>query len=87
MFSIVFTKTVIKDDLPILPKSARVLINTAIQKRLATDPMKYGKPLRGSWSGYRRLRVSFYRIIYGVNMDSKTVIIVAIRGRKDVYLD
>lgn len=86
MFQILFTKTVVKNDLPALTKSARLLIGRAIKSRLSTSPLRYGKPLRDSWSGYRRLRVSFYRIIYRVDMDINTVTVVAIRGRKDVYL-
>ena len=50
-----------------------------------TDPVAFGKPLRYSFKGHRRLRVSDYRIVYRIDSNSKTVIIVAIKHRKDVY--
>ncbi|MEW6096323.1 MAG: type II toxin-antitoxin system RelE/ParE family toxin, partial [bacterium] len=39
-------------------------IRKAIEQRLATDPVKYGEPLRRSLQGYRKLRVGDYRVIY-----------------------
>jgi len=41
-------------------------ISKAIETRLTTAPDKYGKPLSGSLSGHRRLRIGDYRVIYRV---------------------
>lgn len=68
-----------------LPKSAKKLIKTAIEERLEVDPIKYGKPLRYNLKGYRRIRVSVYRIVYKVDMDQRLVIISVIDYRRDVY--
>ena len=51
------------------------------------DPIAFGKPLRYSLKGHRRLRVSDYRIVYRIESQTNTVIIIAIKHRKDVYLD
>lgn len=51
------------------------------------DPIGFGKPLRYSLKGHRRLRVSDYRIVYRIEPEIKTVIIVAIKHRKDIYED
>ncbi len=55
---------VVNKHIPALPSSAKTLIKGAIEKRLMVDPIGYGKPLRYSLKGHRRLRVSDYRIVY-----------------------
>ena len=84
-FRIVYTKEVIKKDIPSLPRTARPLIQKAIETRLTTDPIAHGKPLRYGFSGQRRLRVSDYRVIYTVDMGQEEVTIHVIKHRKDVY--
>jgi mRNA interferase RelE/StbE len=76
---------VIEHDIPALPKTARLRIQKAIEQRLATEPMLYGKPLRFNLSGLRRIRVGDYRVIYCLNQGTKAVVITAIDHRKDVY--
>jgi mRNA-degrading endonuclease RelE of RelBE toxin-antitoxin system len=49
------------------------------------DPIGFGKPLRYSLKGHRRLRVSDYRIVYRIDADTSLVIIISIKHRKDVY--
>lgn len=49
------------------------------------DPIKFGKPLRYSLKGDRRLRAGDYRIVYRIEPEIQTVLIVAITHRKDVY--
>jgi len=73
------------EDVPALPTSARKLIQRAIEERLTVDPIGFGKPLRYSLKGHRRLRVSHYRVIYRIEPETKTVLIVAIKHRKNVY--
>ncbi len=84
-YNIKYHKTVVKKDIPALNKSAKVLIRKAIEQRLSLDPIGFGKPLRYSLKGYRRLRVSHYRIVYNINIEKHTVIIIAIKHRKDIY--
>ena len=82
-----YLESVAKKDIPALPKSARELIQKAIEGRIKTEPQKYGKPLRFNLSGLRRVRVASYRIVYKIEAETKTVIITDIRHRKDVYDD
>ncbi|GAA5252034.1 type II toxin-antitoxin system RelE family toxin [Candidatus Rickettsia kedanie] len=49
------------------------------------DPIAFGKPLRYSLKGHRILRVSDYRIIYRIEQETSTVIIIAIKHRKAIY--
>ena len=45
----------------------------------------FGKPLRYSLKGHRRLRVSDYRIVYRIEAEKNSVLIIAIKHRKDIY--
>jgi mRNA interferase RelE/StbE len=86
-YPIRYLEEVLAKDIPNLPSSARTLIKRAIEERLMVDPIGFGKPLRYSLKGHRRLRVSDYRIVYRIEAKTNTVLIVAIKHRKDVYED
>jgi mRNA interferase RelE/StbE len=84
-FTVEFLNRAVIEQLQALPKSAQEMIRKAIKERLEVDPIGLGKPLQYSWKGYRRLRVSMYRIIYRVDMDNRIVIVAAIDLRRDIY--
>ncbi len=84
-WTIEYRPDVVSHDIPALPKTMRLRISKAIEERLTTEPLLYGKPLRFNLSGLRRLRVGDYRVIYCINQDTRTVVITAIDHRKDVY--
>ena len=84
-FHIDYLQSVLKDDLPTLSTSAKSLVRKAIEERLMVDPVGFGKPLRYSLKGHRRLRVSDYRIVYRIESETNTVLVIAIKHRKDVY--
>lgn len=86
-YSIDYLKTVTDEDIPALPTTARARIKKAIEDRLMTDPVGFGKPLRYSFKGHRRLRVGDYRVIYRIDNKTHTVIIAVIKHRKDAYED
>ncbi|MBF0511260.1 MAG: type II toxin-antitoxin system RelE/ParE family toxin [Candidatus Omnitrophica bacterium] len=73
----------IPHDLVIIPVNIKERIRKAIETRLLIDPVNYGLPLRKSLQGHRKLRVGDYRVIYRI--EHKTVIILKIGHRKDVY--
>ncbi|HLD75178.1 MAG TPA: type II toxin-antitoxin system RelE/ParE family toxin [Bdellovibrionota bacterium] len=83
-FEILYHPLVIKNDIPSLPKVVRKKIFKAIENRLLTDPIKYGKPLRYSLKGHRRIRVGDYRVVYRI-IPPRQVLILVICHRKDVY--
>ena len=58
-------------------------IKQAIEERLVQDPIHFGKPLRYSFKGCRRMRVGHYRVIF--KLEAKTVLIVKIAHRKESY--
>lgn len=85
LYQIEYLESVIEDDIPNLSTSAKKLIQKAIEERLMVDPIGFGKPLRYSLKGHRRLRVSDYRVVYRIEPPNHAVIIVAIKYRKEVY--
>lgn len=84
MYSVQYLDSV-KEDLRGLQKSVKEKIRKAIERKLMLNPIEFGKPLQYSLKGLRRLRVEDYRIIYQIDLDSKTVLIVKIGHRKEVY--
>lgn len=84
-YRVVYHDIVMAEDIPALPKTMRERIKRAVEQRLMQDPIGYGKPLRYSLQGHRRLRVGDYRVIYRVDPDERTVFVVTIKHRKDIY--
>lgn len=82
-FEILYHKDVISDDIPKLSKKWRITIKKAIEEKLTTQPQIFGKPLRYSLKGYRKLRVEDWRIIFRIEED--TVKILVIQHRSIVY--
>ena len=82
-FEIVYHKTVVEEDIPRLASTWKLKIQTAIEEKLTTYPAVYGKPLRRSLKGYRKLRVGDYRIVFRIN--GQKVLILAILHRSVVY--
>ncbi len=82
-FEVVYHDLVVKDDIPSFSKTMKERIKIAIEKKLMTEPDKYGKPLRRSLKGYRKLRVGDYRIIFRI--EEKRVKIFLIQHRSTVY--
>lgn len=72
-----------KQDLPSIPQNIKNRIKRAIEKRLSTEPAKYGEPLKRGLQGYRKLRVGDYRIIYRINKEK--IAILKTGHRKEVY--
>ena len=84
-YHIHYAEQVVQKHIPDLPTTAKSLIKRAIEERLTIDPIGFGKPLRYSLKGHRRLRVGDYRIVYRIEPHEKIVLVIAIKHRKDVY--
>ncbi len=84
-YHIIYHESVVKKDIPKLNPPIKTLIKQAIEEKLIVDPVGFGKPLRYSLKGHRRLRVGDYRVIYRIIPANKAVIILAIGHRRDIY--
>lgn len=82
-FSIVYHELVLREDIPRLSNETKKRIKKAIENKLMVSPDIFGKPLRRSLKGYRKLRVGDYRIIFRI--EEKTVKIFYIAHRADIY--
>ena len=71
------------ERVPALSKSAKEQVRRAIERKLATHPVEFGKPLRYSFKVARRLRVGDWRVIYRIEPPD-VVLIVKIGHRKEV---
>ena len=83
MYKVEYLESVIKDDIPKLPKVEKRRIQKAIEERLIQNPIRFGKPLRYSLKGCRRMRVGHYRVIFKI--ETKVILIVKIGHRKEIY--
>lgn len=72
-------------DLQRLPEKIAAACVEFIFGPLADNPQRVGKPLRGELGGLHSARRGDYRVIYGVVEDTRTVEIVHIDRRSDVY--
>ena len=83
VYALKYHPSVQSEDLPKLDRKTRDRIKKAIEERLAIAPQDYGEPLRRTLKGYWKLRVGDYRVVF--KFQSKTIIILGIRHRKEVY--
>ena len=72
-----------KTDLPKIDNKNKAMIKRAIEERLATQPEKYGSPLRRTLKGYWKLRVGDYRVVFKIS--GYDIFILGIMNRKIVY--
>ena len=82
-FNLAYHHLVISHDIPKLSSEWREKIKRAIEDRLVTHPDLYGKPLRRSLKGYRKMRVGVYRVIFRI--ERSTVKILVIQHRSVIY--
>lgn len=85
-YRIEYLESVVRHDIPSLSATAKRQIREAIDRKLSSHPVEFGKPLRYSFKGARRLRVGDYRVIYSIEPPD-VVVIVKIGHRREVYRD
>jgi mRNA interferase RelE/StbE len=83
-YRIEYLVSVVDEDIPALATSVRKQIKAAIEAKLTSHPIEFGKPLRYSLKGARRLRVGDWRVIYKVEPPD-VVLVVKIGHRREIY--
>jgi mRNA interferase RelE/StbE len=82
-FTIRYHEKVMGEDIPRLSQEWEITIKKTIDEKLTSAPEMFGKPLRRSLKGYRKLRVGDYRVIFRIE---KTIVkIFVIQHRSVVY--
>jgi addiction module RelE/StbE family toxin len=74
-----------KKEIDALDGSAKKIIKKAIEDKLMTEPLKFGLPLRRSLKNFFKLRVGDYRIIYQIENQEVTVLVIKVAHRREVY--
>ncbi len=83
MYTIVYHSRVGKEDVPRLDQTDKRRILSAIESKLAHNPLLYGGPLHGVLKQYWKLRVGNFRVIYSIY--GTEVRVFAVGHRKNVY--
>ena len=68
-----------------LPEKIALAVLDYLVGPLLENPHRVGKPLRGDLVGLHSARVGAYRIVYEIDGDSRTVRVIYIYHRADVY--
>ena len=82
-YRLIYHNDVKNIDLPKIDNKNKAMIKKAIKERLATQPEKFGNPLRRTLKGYWKLRVGDYRVIFKIS--GYDIFILGIMNRKSVY--
>jgi len=53
--------------------------------RLAANPPRLGRPLRGELTGLHSARVGPYRVVYRIDEEQRAIVIARVEHRGDVY--
>ena len=83
-YRIEYIESVVREDIPRLSRSVREQVRKAIDRKLGSHPVEFGKPLRYSMQGARRLRVGDCWVIYKIEPPD-LVLVVKIGHRREVY--
>lgn len=73
------------DDLKGLDRKTQKKLVARLKDYLPRDPLSLGKPLKGIFKGLYRYRYGDYRIIYAIDREAMTVMILRVGDRKTIY--
>ncbi|GAA2614589.1 type II toxin-antitoxin system mRNA interferase RelE [Dactylosporangium fulvum] len=68
-----------------LPEAVAWAAYTFITERLPTNPHRLGGELEGPYEGMRSAHLGTYRVVYRIDEETRTVYVLSIRLRGDVY--
>ena len=68
-----------------LPESVAWAAYTFVTERLPSKPQRLGGELASPYEGCRSAHLGTYRVVYRIDEDNRTVYVLSIRLRGDVY--
>ena len=68
-----------------LPEAVAWAAYTFITERLPSNPQRLGRELAAPYAGCRSAHLGTYRVVYRIDEDKRTVYVLSIRLRGDVY--
>jgi len=81
----VFWKEAARNNLQNITRNIALKIYDRIENHLVQAPKQLGKALVGQYKGLYRYRYGDYRVLYEIDLENKSIIIVRIGNRKEVY--
>ena len=81
-WEIIYHKEVDGDLKSVGPAAARRIIKT-IDKKLVSEPEKFGAPLSHNLRNFRKLRIGDFRVVYQVRHKKVIVFVLAVGPRRD----
>lgn len=72
-------------DLQRLSGKVATAIVEFITGPLANNPQRLSKPLRGDLDGYHSARRGDYRVVFRIDEDERSVVVVGIKHRAHIY--
>jgi mRNA interferase RelE/StbE len=84
-WKIKFAGKVLDADLRDVGHAAFDIAKKAIDKKLKLEPEKYGANLHHPLHGFRKLKTADIRIVYRVDAESSSVLILMIGNRRDIW--
>jgi mRNA interferase RelE/StbE len=79
-FVIIYHEAVVREDIPKLSKEMKKRVKETIEEKLTTHPETFGKPLRRSLKGYRKLRIGDWRVVYRIEDMNIKIFVIAHRS-------
>lgn len=83
-YTVIYGNSLPFKEIKKIPSNILQTIRNQIEEKLTHSPEIFGKPLRNSLYGYRRLRIGKYRIIYRIT-PSAIVEVMFIGKKPKVY--
>ena len=83
MYTVVLDELVFEKDFKRIDKTDQKRIVRAIRDKLTTRQNEFGEPLTGTFSGFWKLRVGRYRVIYEIEEDKIQVYVVMVGFRRN----
>ncbi len=78
-----FHPLVTSRDIPSLDTPVKKRVQHSIDEKLLTSPLMFGAPLRFTLRGLWKLRVGDWRVVYTIEKDMVSVLLIA--HRREVY--
>ncbi|MBI4257624.1 MAG: type II toxin-antitoxin system RelE/ParE family toxin [Thaumarchaeota archaeon] len=61
------------------------LLDSIKELSQSKDPAELGERLAGKWRGLNKLRIGDYRIIYKPSYEDRTIILLEVKHRSQIY--
>jgi len=84
-YTVVFSRQARRNLHEDLPLEVATAATETIQRAIAVNPYRVGKPLDEPFDGFHSARRGTYRIIYRINEAKRVVEIHSIRHRRNAY--